>query len=295
MQPLPTSEFESVLPLYRQAQVCFPLILAVLRGHQRGQVFVDKRSHPKAAVVANAFGFMMYLGDTQIVETTRWLTAALAVGGVFNSTYLLWYSPPPAWAMSLEQASGSVRRRERVRLAFDSASRVPAPTTDLPADCELAELTTDLLPATEHLHLNIASRFWNSANDFAEHGVGVCVMSGGSAISVCYSACVADNLAEIDVATHEDYRQRGLASFVVHEFIQRCQAKRIVPTWDCFTSNSASLSVAKRAGFTSSAVYNFYSFNVPLALPTAPLSGACGVKSHCTDAAPENLKCAKTE
>src|SRR2546426_12402445 len=59
---LEPERFPTVIPLYRAAQICFPLIFAVLEQRQRGQVFVDNPNYPESALVVTDFGFMNYIG-----------------------------------------------------------------------------------------------------------------------------------------------------------------------------------------------------------------------------------------
>lgn len=264
MLELSSSQFGSVLPLYRSAGVCFPLIHAVICGHQRGQVFVNEITKPTVAIVANSFGFVLYLGDEDAAESSQWLASALDRGGMFNASYLLWYAPPPTLASKLGQQPKLVRCRERIRLIFDPQSKIELNDHHPPSGYEIVELNEDVLPMAHHLGLNITSRFWNSSSDFLRNGFGVCVLKDGLAASVCYSACVVDGLVEIDVATDPQHRRLGLASVVLDKFIRCCQYRNLLPTWDCFRSNTASLRLAERSGFCKQALYSFYTFNVPL-------------------------------
>ncbi len=246
----------------------FPLILAVIQGQQYGQIFVDQQEPPQSAVVITNFGFMCSLGTEQNDGFNASLAELLGNRGSLRPSYLLWYVPPTLWQDRLDNVTpSSAKRRERVRLTFraDRADYLVAPA-QCPAGFELKNLDADLIPQTEQLGVKLESRFWASAADFSENSLGVCLVRGAEIVSLCYAAAIADGLAEIDVVTHPDYRGRGLGILVAQQFIRECLRRGIVPTWDCFVSNSASLKLAHRLGFIETLAYPLYSFNVPLKL-----------------------------
>jgi len=263
---LEPERFPTVIPLYRAAQICFPLIFAVLEQRQRGQVFVDNPNYPESALVVTDFGFMNYIGGKRDNDFDAGLARLFAAGGALRPSYLLWYSPPAQWQKRLDALGpDSVRRRERTRFAFQqNRTDCLSEPTECPAGFELRNLDKDLIQKTRKLGINIDSRFWSSAQDFCEHGLGVGLLKDGEVVSLCYAACVADSLAEIDIVTQPEYRRRALGECVARQFIKECVHKAITPTWDCFEGNTASLRLAEKLGFEAIRTYPMYSFNVPL-------------------------------
>ena len=259
---LEKNDFEKVLPLYLREGIIFPLILAVIRRNQRGRVFVNDPGHPTSAIVVTKFGFVQHMGaeeyDNNLID-------------FFNSSrnllpsYLLWYSPPPYAQKLLDEFPQHIRRRERVRFTFETQN-IEDPV-QCPDGFTARYLEKETMERISHLKLDIGSRFWASINEFLEHGIGACVMKGHDVISVCYSACIADNLAEIDISTQDEFRGMGLATIAAQHFIEKCIQKGIKPTWDCFVNNSASMRLANRLRFTQTVVYPFYSFTTPLRIP----------------------------
>jgi hypothetical protein len=259
-------EFARVLPLYRAARVCFPLISAVIQNKQLGQIFVDDKKYPASAVVLANFGFMSFLGTEQNRPFNSGLAQALASKDVFRASYLLWYSPPAAWQRRLDAFNPAIaRRRERVRFEFGKSPGVygdeSVPGTD---EFALKNLSRDLIPKTEKFGVQIDSRFWSSAADFEENGLGVCILKDDEVICVCYAAAIVDGLAEVDVITQQEFRDQGLAYFAARQFIKECLSRGIIPTWDCFVDNPGSMKLADKLGFIQISSYPFYSFNVPI-------------------------------
>ena len=265
---LKPDDFPSVWPLYRAAGVSFPLISAVIQKKQRGQVFVDDRGNPGSAVVLTDFGFMLFLGAEQNESFDEGFAQLLATGGALRPSYILWYAPPAEWQGRLDLIGPDlVRRRERIRFEFrqESADYLKEPAR-CPAGMELKNLSADLLPKTEKFDVRIDSRFWSSAADAVEHGLGVCLLKDGEVISLCYAAAAADGLAEVDVVTDPAYRGGGLATVAAQQFIRGCLSRGISPTWDCFVYNAGSVKLAEKLGFVQANSYPFYSFNVPIEL-----------------------------
>ncbi len=254
---LQPDEFQCVLPHYRAEGARFPLISAVIQNRQRGQVFAS-------AIIVTNFGFTFFTGEEKESSDVE-LARLLATSGAFKPSYLLWYSPPMNWQRKLDAIPDLALRRERVRLEFraDGAGWL-SETVQSPDGFELKSLSSELIPKTEKFGVKLDSRFWASATDFVENGLGVCLVKDGEVVSLCYAAAVVDGLAEVDVATAEEFRGRGLANVVTRQFIKECLSRRIAPTWDCFAYNIASTKLALNLGFAPSSNYPFYSFNVPV-------------------------------
>jgi hypothetical protein len=258
---LEPAHFKKVLPLYEREEGVFPLILAVIRGIQPGWVFANDPVFPSSALIITRFGFIQYTGavdpDAGLFEFFRHPDPRLP-------NYILWYAPPLRIQTYLDKIPAeNIRRRERMRFVYNTKKIAMQP--ELPSGFEIHTLDKDTLARTHHLNLDITSRFWSSAEDFWRYGIGVCVMNSGEVVSLCYSACVAGGMAEVDVITQDGYRGKGLALVAARQFILECAKRNIVPTWDCFTNNTASMKLAQKLGFEKVFSYNFYSFNLPFA------------------------------
>jgi RimJ/RimL family protein N-acetyltransferase len=260
---LEASDFPEVLPLYQSSSLRFPLISAVIENRQRGQVFVDRNG--KSALVVNNFGFMYLIGAEVNPELHDALVGLFSGANRIKPSYLLWYSPPESWQQRLDAAGA--RRRERIRYEFQerNAGYLSEPVT-CPSGFDMRRLDTELIPSTKKFGIEIDSRFWASARDVTENGLGFCIIKDDDVVSICYAAAISDGLAEIDVATDEAYRQQGLAVLVSQQFIRECLSRGITPTWDCFAYNTGSRRLAERLGFSELVHYPFYSFNIPLTL-----------------------------
>ncbi len=259
---LEKNDFSKILPLYFSEEKTFPLILAVIQERQRGRVFVDNPIQPESAMIMNDFGFLQLVGTKKFeydfiksLEFPR-----------LSSSYLLWYSPPLQIQKIFDGfLHEQVRRRERVRFIYKK--KTVEYLVECPAGFNTRRLDNELIKKTLDFKLDIGSRFWSSIDDFLGHGLGFCVMKGDEIASLCYSACVVDDLAEIDIVTREEYRGMGLAFVAAQSFMTECVRHDIAPTWDCFLNNIASMKLAAKLGFDEKWKYLFYSLNVPISLP----------------------------
>lgn len=262
MIELNSEHFSTVLPLYRETGRCFPLISAVLQQKQRGQVFVDHQTEPRSAFIITNFGFAQFLGVPH-ADYHSSIMGIMTQAGVIRPTYLLWYDPPSVWADSFVTCSPeTVKRRDRIRFQYPGGLDCSVP--DCPVGFETKKLDISLLNKTEKFNIQICSRFWASMDDFCENGIGTCIMKDGDIASICYAACVADGLAEVDIVTDPVYRGAGLATVVSKQFIHDCLTRDVRPTWDCFSYNEGSIRLAKKLGFMKEFAYTLLSFNIPI-------------------------------
>lgn len=269
MIELEPQAYKQVLPFYMaQKKSLFPLILAVIQNKQAGRVFVDDILNPSSVLVIHKFGFMQVFGVEGADRFDADLADFFSIKREDVPSYLLWYSPPQRWQLKLDRLeNGLVRKRERARFVYYEQS--PDLWQDVSAGYDVQLLDKVLLKKTDDFNLNISSRFWSSVDDFLKNGVGVCLLQDNQIVSLCYSACIVNGMAEVDVITRDGYQGQGLATIVAQRFIQECVRKKIMPTWDCFMNNTASVKLAEKLGFSETETYFFYSFNIPIVFLTS--------------------------
>lgn len=263
LEELPPERFGDLIPLHEEAGGTYPMILAVLEGSQRGQVFAAPDR--TAAFVVNGFGFARLIERGDGGPHDNQLAAFLAQAGPIRPSYILWYDPPPRWQARLESFK-NMRVRERLRYDFrpERATYVEE-REQLPDGFELRILDAGLLCKADKFGLSLDSRFWSSAEDFLTQGMPVAVVREGEIASLCYAAAVGGGLAEVDVVTDEAFRGAGLGSIAARQFVRGCLRCGITPAWDCFTYNQGSMKLAEKLGFVPLSTYDFYTFNIPVA------------------------------
>lgn len=244
--------FAAAADIYESQPAFFPLVAAVLRGDQDGDVFCDEEEAPKAFYAEHSFGFAQIFG-----AVGRDFQEALRVHLVgkrhFRAPKVRLYTPEePAF---LRTASCESLRSERQRFVTDAA--VPGAAAAVGA-VEVRPLEAGDLPRLPPSLVDV-TRFWRTAQDFLVRAHAVVAWCRGEAASICYAAAVAGGRAEIDVATASDFRRGGLGKAVVTAFVQKCRSAGVAPVWDCFTNNAGSMALARSCGFRPAGrPYPFY-------------------------------------
>lgn len=242
--------------LKKEGKVPFPLIAAVLNGSQRGKIFADDAGNPKIIFVLTHSGFSQcfLLQDGALSESfIRFLSESAEIPSYFHI-----YDSRETFAVSLQEIGLVVKLRERQQLRFLAKDFIKpdalAPGYK-PADC--AQVAFNQF---DSFKLDLESRFWSSASDFINNGCGKCILNSADLpVSICYSACIADGISEIDVLTLPEYRGKGFGRIATQISINALISKNLQANWDCFSGNIASLKIAKRIGFELIKKYLFLS------------------------------------
>ncbi|WP_161974578.1 GNAT family N-acetyltransferase [Piscinibacter terrae] len=227
----------------------------VLEGTQPGTVW----SSGESALVVARFGFMQWLGECDDDAFFDDIAARLQRGDPALPGYLLWYDPPPRWMAWCRERT--LRERERVRWRFEAP---PERGIAMDRGLRVEGWSPALLPAIEAFGM-FPMRFWNSLDDLLEHGAGMAIVDEQErVIAAAYAAGIGAGQGEIDIAVAPDHRGQGLGFLVGRELIRAFEERGILPAWDCFASNEASMRLAARLGFQPARRYVMVSFNVPL-------------------------------
>jgi hypothetical protein len=235
----------------------FPLISSVCQGRQQGSIYVDNKTKPNLVFVIHKVGFA-YL----------YATASFAYDSFINfitlnedvPQYFHVYDPDSEFVKhTVESSSVNHKLRERVQLRYNESEnrRYQIAENQL---FELHAINENNISLLSGFGIDLIKTFWGSEERFLSDGYGVFLTNkDNQAVSLCYSACVTNQLSEIDIVTHENYRNQGLAKYVTSAYIDLSIRKNILPNWDCFTDNVSSYKTALSLGFETLMKYNFLS------------------------------------
>lgn len=95
--------------------------------------------------------------------------------------------------------------------------------------------------------------------DFLKLGIGYVILFDNKIVSGASSFSTYSSGIEIEVITHPDFRQKGLAKIVSSQLILACLEKNIYPSWDAHTKTS--LDLAEKLGYEFSHEYIAYYFD----------------------------------
>lgn len=265
MKELSQRDYNSVRSLYLTNGSEFPLIRAVIELKQDGYIYVDSDKDPSSCMAITKFGFGFMFGDTNNKDFNASIGNLIFEESTLRVAYFLWYKPPIVWIEKLDEfPEGLINKRERIRFRFDFDRFKEIPTKgNFSSQYTLRRVEKYMIKKMERFGLDFPTRFWRSIDDFLTNGFGFCMFKGEDIVSICYTACLVDGIAEVDIATLDAYRGLGLGKVLAFSFTEYCLKNHVVPTWDCFTYNEASRKIAEDIGFIEKERYPFYSFKRP--------------------------------
>lgn len=240
---------------YLKEKHFYPLISAVLNRSQDGVVFANHEDQPTTFYVEHQFGFSQIFGIRDI-SFFKGLRKYLLIDQAFHPQKIRLYSPKYE---NFLQGDAEISERCQFRLK-DESNLFPEPCQ---YNISIENVTyKNAKEIDSAVKLDLFSRFWKNKVDFLEHGMAKVLKYDGKYASICYASAVADNIAEIDIATLPKYRQRGFGKIVCSAFIRACLDNGIKPNWDCFTNNTGSMRLAHSLGFVKfGKPYVFYTLN----------------------------------
>jgi len=90
---------------------------------------------------------------------------------------------------------------------------------------------------------------WMSIDNFYNHGFGICAVKDDRIIGWCTAEYMSDKSCGIGIETIEEYMGKNIASSMTCEFLKICKQKSLIPHWDSWVWNEASVKVAEKCGF----------------------------------------------
>lgn len=260
MVRLPSSQYPAADALYSDHDAYFPLIAAVLSSEQNGVVYADCEENPEQVYVEHAFGFAQVFG-APVPAFEHALQRYLLIDKAFACAKVRLYTPrSPDF---LRSPDCDALRSWRQHFQLDTTRADPeANEPQVPVDgLTLVDANANHMDLIEQA-FGVVGRFWRNPVDFVARSNAVVALMDGRPAAICYAAAVAGGRAEIDVLTLPAYRHLGLAKTVVRLFNQRCLAQNVLPLWDCFTNNAASMALCQSAGFVPLGdPYPFFTIN----------------------------------
>jgi hypothetical protein len=254
--------YNSLFDKYNNEKLKFPLIASVINGLQEGFIISSDKSDSDAFFVMHKFGFSQFIGNYSNSNFYNDLYDYLIEKKEFPVVKVRWYAPPLIWVKTLDTIQDKkVFRSERAQYQFNITKFdeiITQPNKDWITE-SIDRNNFDTI--NETFGLDLDKRFWSSKKDFMINSFGYAIRINNEYTSICYAAAIANNIAEIDVATKEQYRNKGLGKTVAYMFIRECISKGINPNWDCYTNNIPSTMLAKSLGFELNAVYNLFTIN----------------------------------
>lgn len=100
---------------------------------------------------------------------------------------------------------------------------------------------------------------WSSMNMYFKNGFGMCLVKDNDVVSWCTSDYVVGDSCEIGVKTDENFRKKGLCTYLVKQILNYCKKNKLYKVgWHCRADNIGSYKTAEKVGFIRKEYINVY-------------------------------------
>lgn len=261
------TEYTKVRPLFQGAFLTL-IMDGVMAGNSVGMVWVDNPAQPQTALMwDNAYIF--YLGGradnlafNQQLGQLFTEQLALSAGERGIDGFKILYNSA-AWENHVATVFPTLTLTQYPRVVYTLGElKLPDWQSQLPPSYRMQMIDQTMLTETRLGNLpdlveEIAS-CWPSQARFLANGFGFCLVGNDEIICRCTAEYVSAGKCGIGIATAENYRQRGFASLTASAFIEYCQTRKIVPYWDAWLRNTASVATAEKIGLWKIQEHNVY-------------------------------------
>lgn len=255
---LDARQYSSIKETGRDLITQYPLINAVVSGIQNGHVYADPAAD--AYFIATKSGFSLFHARNHSSGSDAEFFDFLRHNHEIPN-YIHVYSPRQSFERFIATNWDKYRLRRRAQFrylrddtAYDYRQLLPAGWRIVPVQ------QADFDRLEQGFGLDLGARYWNSKEDFLANAVGACLLAeNGEPAAICYSACVVDGTAEVDVLVSADHRGKRLARFVSEPFVEMAVSRGVVPHWDAFVANTASYLMAQKLGMKAMREYELLS------------------------------------
>jgi hypothetical protein len=257
LQPIDYSILEGFRDLHS-----FPLISSVIRKRQAGSIFVNATGKITFVFIIHKSGFSYLFEEKENHSTIEDFTNLINTSSDIPDYFHI-YDPPLSYKNYIQKSrTFEVKLRKRIQLRFGNSKILSPPLENKNNKFTSHKISPYNFPQLDSFDLGIESKFWDSKEDFLKSGFGVFITVNDIAASVCYTACTADAIAEVDIVTKPEFQRLGLGKFITSQFINYGLDKGIVSNWDCFENNIGSYKLATDIGFKPIRSYDFLSIFV---------------------------------
>ncbi|MCQ4635751.1 GNAT family N-acetyltransferase [Anaerovorax odorimutans] len=242
------AEMEKIAPLFSGIQDS--MVIACLQGYM-GDAFVRSWESPEAALIIS--GEYSFFGGRADSKDGIYLAEHFFDADPGDESVAIFDEDEPEWE----------------RILMDQAHNHPVPVTrfgivqkDYDFDRDLLRQYSQTVPDgfllkafDEDIYCQAMKEAWSrefcetfaSADDFLSRGFGFAVLDNGLLVSGASTMTVYDGGAELQVATRESHRCRGLAMACAAATVLKCVEMGIRPCWDA--ANLISRSMALKLGY----------------------------------------------
>lgn len=257
MIKLNQAEFDNVKnKLINNKVNCPTFVYSILDGYIQGIVYADSKI-PKTVLIGTDSGIYYVVGEINNLDFNKFLFKLYRQRKNEKSRFTL-FSSSEKWNCVLKnQLKDEIKQLRRFSFTYDFDKEIGDQKL-LPSDYSLEKIDPEIIKNSFEFNEGYYQEYWGSIMNFMENGFGFCILHNGKVISECSSIFSSHQFAEIDIATHENYKGQGLASIIASAFITYSLKNNKIPKWDCDVLNKASIKLAEKLGFVHPVEYSIF-------------------------------------
>ncbi|ADU32257.1 GNAT family N-acetyltransferase [Evansella cellulosilytica] len=245
---------EKLVPMF--AKFDSTIVLSYLQGHM-GKAWVNNVETPTVAQITVGI-FVFYAGDPY-AEGAEQLLHNLP-------EFPLVIVQSTEWKERIEKVhKDSFEKFQRYRFSKNrehlQRTHLEKIASQLPKEYKMQKVDKKVAedPTFQELSEDFVSQF-ESIDDFINRGVGYAISHDDQVVSAATSYSIYNDGIEIEVATHPNFRKKGLATIVAAAIILDCLHRGKYASWD--GANEESIHLAEKLGYIFKERYDTYYINV---------------------------------
>jgi hypothetical protein len=272
MELLAKSQYGKVKESLQRVTVNNLFAHSVIENHVTGKVYTDQAAHPGSFYVVHPYGMSLLFGNdgndlfnhrlrdylfnaNQERVKEEWLQA---YPGSWNRmlSAMLGDALVPAGSSKADNNLRKIEVHTRVNFKFNTQKYHEFKQSLKPGGLEVVRMDRELF---EKMNGSVVPRFfWDSGDDFLNHGVGFSIVFGGRPVSTAYSAYLIGRQLELGIETIPECRGKGLALHTCSALIDFCLNGGYEPVWSCRHENTGSYLLAQKLGFDPTVTLPYY-------------------------------------
>ena len=229
----------------------------MLADNTKGTACADDLSSPGLAVIHSG-ACVFVSGDPNRLETRETLGSLLAAEAGDQGFLKVLCTPDDGRWDGVEIVPNRFERNveRRIYPRIEAGDRVV--NDALPGEIELRRIDKALLLSdrahVESMRDEIIGG-WGTEEAFLQRGFGFVVVSESAVLCWCTGEYLSPGRIGIGIETVEDCQGKGYATMAAREFVRHAARLGLSPHWDCWRSNTPSVRVAEKVGFTDAEDY----------------------------------------
>ena len=225
----------------------YPLLHPMLCSNISSQIYMNKYS--SAYFILGNNGWCYQLGNKNDTDFNKYVLE-LIENEMLNRKEILWFGCPD---IDFHSYNFELKRSKRIEFEYLGMKKLELSKT---ASFDIHRATENELRELYFLHDDI-STYWETIDNFVGNGFSYIAKNADKIIGYVLSASICESVVEVDVWTNPEYRGQGISKLLCSHFIGYCHDNSLLPKWDCFEDNIASIKLAKTLGFVEKRKYYF--------------------------------------